>query len=117
MISAERIMRNKNITDIIIKKQKCKVKETAELQQLEQFFFDDEITTQSPNKKYFLTLKGEKKLKRYLNDTLLNLHKQFMIRFDKKMSFPTFLKYKPHYVVYMKCDARNTCACVKHLNL
>lgn len=36
---------------------------------------------------------------------------------DKKISFNTFLKYKPFFVVYLKCNARDTCACQKHLNM
>ena len=64
-----------------------------------------------------MTFKKEKKLKSFLHDRLLNLHKEFEKRTNIKMFFNIFLKHKPFYVVYIKCDSRITCACVKHLNM
>lgn len=118
LISLQRLRANTDTSRYILKKQvrtSQKIKLLKE--QVKEFFFDDEITTQSPNKKDFITFKKEKHLKRYLNDTLLNLHKKFLKRFNQNVCFSTFLKYKPFFVVYLKCNARNTCACVKHLNM
>lgn len=118
IISTQRLRANADTPRFILKKQNRTSKKIMLLkEQIQQFFFDDEVTTQSPNKKDCITYKKEKKLKRYLNDTLSNLHKQFLKRFNQNISFPTFLKYKPFFVVYLKINARNTCACVKHLNM
>lgn len=48
---------------------------------------------------------------------MCNLKKKFVERTGEKISLNTFLKFKPFFVVYMKCDARDTCACPVHLNM
>ena len=118
LISLQRLRANTENNQFILKKQKRISKKIKLLkEQIQEFFIDDEITTQSPNKKDFKTFKKEKEMKRYLNDTLQNLHKEFIKRFSNSISFHTFLKYKPFFVDYLKCNAKNTCACVKHLNM
>lgn len=118
LISLKRYRPHIHEPGFILKKQVRNKDEKAVFEKVTlEFFLDDEITTQSPNKNDFLTFKKEKRLKRYLNDTLSNLYIQFKQRTKIKICFNTFLKYKPFFVVYLKCNARNTCACVKHLNM
>lgn len=118
VVSIKRYRKNCSEPGFVVKKQ---IKNWTGREQLKKeivdFFHRDNITTQSPNKNDTLTFQKKKELKRYFNDTLPSLFKIFIEKSNKKISFPTFLKYKPYYVVHLKCNARNTCACIKHLNL
>ena len=118
IVSLKRFRTHMNESSIIPSKQKRNQKKIESLRQdIFKFFVNDNNTTQSPNKKDFLTFKKEKKLKRYVNDSLLNLHKTFHVGYGKKISFPTFLSHKPFFVVYLKFNARDACACPNHLNM
>lgn len=67
-------------------------------------------------KKDVKTVKKLKKQKRYLNDTLKNLHQKF-IENHSKISFSFFCKLRPFYVVRPVVNARDTCMCIKHANI
>lgn len=119
IVSAKRYTRNKDNVGFILEKRRRNLDKSELLnKEIFEFFQRDDITTQSPNKNDFVSLyKKEKTLKRFLNDSLLNLYKVFLKGRDKKISFTTFKKHKPYFVTYLKCNARNTCACIKHLNM
>lgn len=83
---------------------------------IQTFLEDDENTRQSPGKKDTITKKKVKKQKRYLNDTLENLHKKFLTNCNYKISYTTFCRYRPFWVIYQKVDMRDTCQCKKCAN-
>ncbi|KAL0879214.1 hypothetical protein ABMA27_002997 [Loxostege sticticalis] len=85
-------------------------------QDVEEFFEDDCNTKISPDKKEFITRNGQRKQKRYLLDTLTNLHKKFMHVQNSNIGYSTFCKYRPFWVLYPKESDRNTCACKIHVN-
>lgn len=103
----------------LLQKKNGKFKEKMEMLKasVHEFFCDDEITTQAPGKKDFVTLNKERKNKRYLNDTMKNLHKKFLERHGYVLGYSTFCKLKPYFVTHLKVNARDTCACVRHLNM
>lgn len=68
-------------------------------------------------KKDFITKKGDRKQKRVMLDTLLNLHKRFVEKTHIKISCPMFCKLRPFWVIQPRCDGRNTCMCVIHSNI
>jgi len=81
--------------------------------EVEQFFFEDINSRESAGKKR-ITRNKEKKQKRYLSDTIKNLHKKFSA--EKGMiSYSAFLKLKPFWVV--ESLERDTCACKKCENV
>lgn len=118
MVSTKRFRYNASQPGVILSQQiRNKAKIEGLKKQIFEFLCDDENSTQSPNKNDVLSLKKQKQLKRYLNDTLQNLKNKFVKSKGKNISLNTFLKHKPFFVVYMKCDARDTCACPDHLNM
>ena len=63
------------------------------------------------------TYKKNKQRKRYLRDTLINLHKKYNYEHsDRTISYSTFCKLKPFWIMKPKVTARETCLCVKHSN-
>ncbi|CAB3228673.1 unnamed protein product [Arctia plantaginis] len=81
------------------------------------FMEDDSSSRLCAGKKDFITKKGERKQKRVMLDTLLNLHKRFVEKTHIKISYPMFCKLRPFWVVQPRCDGRNTCMCVIHSNI
>uniref|UniRef100_A0A8D8Z5S4 Uncharacterized protein n=1 Tax=Cacopsylla melanoneura TaxID=428564 RepID=A0A8D8Z5S4_9HEMI len=76
------------------------------------FLEDDENSRMTPGKKDTITVKKCKKQKRYLNDTMLNLHKKFIkSQTLYKISYPVFCRLRPFWVVYQKPEMRDTCEC------
>lgn len=117
LVSLKRYNHHKNKRGIFLKQQQRNLFKKGHLQKLIlDFFYDDEITIQSPNKKDFETFKPKKCLKRYMTDTLPNLHKKFMKLTNIKLCYNNFASYKPFYVAHLRCNARDTCVCFKHLN-
>lgn len=80
------------------------------------FFDDDENALPSPEKNATITKKGVMKQKRYLTDSMSNLHKKFEKTSNVKVSYTTFLRMKPFYIYERKIKDRDTCRCIKHAN-
>lgn len=82
------------------------------------FYIDDDNSRMCPGKKEYITRGKVRKQKRYLSESILNLHKKF-----KKMhpnyivSYSHFWKLKPFWVVIPNMRIRDTCMCVKHDNM
>ncbi|XP_071052091.1 putative autophagy-related protein 11 [Onthophagus taurus] len=81
------------------------------------FFIADENSRLAPGKKDTITRNLRKKQKRYLNATMKTLHKQFKKQHDISISYSTFCKLRPFWVVPQKLAERNTCLCVLHENM
>ncbi|WAR00131.1 hypothetical protein MAR_024503, partial [Mya arenaria] len=65
-----------------------------------------------------ITRKKKKMQKRYINDTLLNLYKSFFEFYpDIKVSYVSFCRLRPFWIVHKKVDARETCLCKLHENV
>lgn len=75
------------------------------------FFEEDENSRMCPGKRDCITKHKIKKQKRYLSGTLLELHSRFCEIMTYKLSYSTFCKLKPFWVVPQKVTARDTCAC------
>lgn len=81
------------------------------------FFDDDSVTRIAADKKEYITKNKIRKQKRYLTDTLTNLYKKFTYNSNVKLSYQTFCKYRPFWVLYPKESNRNTCGCRVHINI
>lgn len=86
------------------------------MQELTAFYERDDNSRATAGKNEYRTLHKTRKQVRYLLDTLKNLHKKYKNE-GGKLSYATFNRYKPFYVLSPKIVDRNTCACVKHANL
>lgn len=96
-----------------------KWKENRKIQELKikvrKFLEQDDHSCLAPGKRDTITLKKEKLQKRYLNDTLKNLHVEFCKTF--KMSYALFCRLRPFNIIHQKFDSRDTCLCKQHANI
>jgi len=75
-----------------------------------QCFLEEDINSSlAPGKKDCTTKKRVKKQKRYLNESLYRLHKQYLKSTHRPLSYASFCKIKP------LLSGRDTCRCVKHV--
>lgn len=83
------------------------------------FLESDKASRLCSGKKETITRKKLKKQKRYLNDTMYNLHKMFKKEYPQyqKISYPTFCRLRPFWVLYPKASDRETCLCKVHENM
>jgi len=82
--------------------------------EIEAFFTEDINSRASAGKSETITRNKVKKQKRYLNDSIKNLHKKFCLE-KVSVSYCAFRKLKPFWVV--RLEERDTCACRKCENL
>ncbi|CAH0553651.1 unnamed protein product [Brassicogethes aeneus] len=84
----------------------------------EEFFERDDVSRMCPGKKDTVTFHKIKKQKRYLNDTLQNLHKIFLTSQPLiKASYAQFCKFRPFWVLPPCARKRETCLCKMHSNM
>lgn len=79
---------------------------------------DDANSTMCPGKKNCLTKSKTKQQKKYLNDTLLNIHNKFInLYLEHSISYTFFTRLKTLWIVVPKVSERDTCLCVIHSNM
>lgn len=86
---------------------------------VEQFYEDDINSRITAGKKQCIKNKkhGIKKQKRYLLDSIKNLHKKFLEEHTNiRISYVTFSRLRPFWV-YLPRDDRDTCGCTVHTNM
>lgn len=85
---------------------------------IQDFYEEDDNSWLCPGKKEFITKKKIRKQKRYLRDTIQNLHSKFLkLNPNTKISYSFFCKYRPFWVVTPNVNARETCLCKDHENM
>lgn len=84
--------------------------------QITTFFEQDDVSRMCPGKKEFKRKGCLRKQKRLLILTLKDAYKKYMQDTSTKMSYPTFCKAKPFWVVPPTKSDRETCLCLKHEN-
>lgn len=94
---------------------RCKIPDSYKIA-VQNFFEDDSNSRMTAGKKEFITRKTVKKQKRYLSDTVLNLYKKF-ITGNLKISYQTFCRLRPFWVVKPNAQNRDTCLCIVHSNI
>ncbi|XP_045775471.1 uncharacterized protein LOC123874272 [Maniola jurtina] len=87
------------------------------IQAITDFFEDDSNSRIAADKKEYVKRAGITKQKRYISDTLINLHKKFLKTHSCEVGYSTFCKNRPFWVVYPKESNRNTCSCIVHVNM
>nr|CAI5856331.1 unnamed protein product [Callosobruchus analis] len=85
------------------------------MQTVQKFFEDVSNSRIGAGKKKFITRKTIRKQKRHLLDTILNLYKKFLVS-HFKISYQTFCRLRPFWVVKPSAQNRDTCLCVIHSN-
>ena len=82
---------------------------------VKRYFTEDINSRPAAGKKETITRNKVKMQKRYLNDSIKNLHAKFVDEKSIKISYDAFRKLKPFWVVENK--SRDTCACKKCANI
>ncbi|XP_063225527.1 uncharacterized protein LOC134532701 [Bacillus rossius redtenbacheri] len=80
------------------------------------FFENDDVSRIYPGKKDCLTKNGVKKQKRLLSNTLQNLHKKFSDTVSYGISYASFCRLKPFWIVTPKHSDREMRKCIIHAN-
>lgn len=84
---------------------------------IETFFLREDVSRATAGKKETLTKHGDKVQKRFLLDSLKNLHKTFESENPRaKCSYYYFTKNKPFYIVKPSVSGREMCLCKTHTN-
>jgi hypothetical protein len=82
------------------------------------FFTTDENSRLTAGKSQTVTRRKIKKQKRFLNDTMRNLHRRFLLESpDSRISYSLFCRMRPFWVVQPSIADRETCLCKLHENL
>lgn len=86
---------------------------------VQKFLQSDEASRICAGKKETITQRGKKMQKRFLNNTLRNLVPVFKQQNPcfNNISYRTFCRYKPFWVLYPKVKDRETCLCKPHENM
>ncbi|XP_060801831.1 uncharacterized protein LOC132904258 [Amyelois transitella] len=101
-------------TEVVIKSDK---KKKQYLTRVVTFLEDDENSTICPGKNDTISRHGLKKQKRLMTDTLKNLHLKYLKSGEPPISYSTFSRLKPFWIIQPNVNARNTCLCEKHENM
>ncbi|KAL7370849.1 hypothetical protein ABVT39_012719 [Epinephelus coioides] len=82
------------------------------------FFTRDDVSRMTTGKKQTMTKKKIKMQKRFLVDTMKNLHRKFLAENNTShISYASFCRLRPFWVVHPFLSDRDTCQCRLHENL
>ncbi|KAF9422926.1 hypothetical protein HW555_001469 [Spodoptera exigua] len=84
---------------------------------IQRFYEDDNNSRCAAGKKECITRNKIKKQKRYLLDSLKNLHQKFLKTNLMTVGYAEFCKLRPFWIVVPKLTDRDTCACIAHENI
>ena len=86
--------------------------------QIREFFERDDVSKMTPGMKQTVTRLKIKKQKRILVDNMHNLHKKFLEEQQHtKISYTSFCRLRPFWIVSPTEKDRDTCACKLHENM
>lgn len=86
------------------------------LNSLYHFYNRDDVSRMTSGKKEYKTFKKRQVQRRYLLQPLESLYEKYKSE-NGKLSYTTFKKHRPFFVLPPKIMNRDTCACSKHENL
>ncbi|XP_034084202.1 uncharacterized protein LOC117554075 isoform X2 [Gymnodraco acuticeps] len=81
------------------------------------FFLRDDVSRMTTGRKQTVTLLKKKMQRRLLTDTRKNLHRKFLSEHIGQVSYTSFCRLRPFWVVTPSSSDRDTCLCKKHENL
>ena len=84
---------------------------------VKQFFESDSNSRMCPGRKDSITRGSVKKQKWLLLDTMRNLFDIFQCENETKISYTTFCKLRPFWIVQPRVQHRETCLCMRHENM
>ena len=112
--SKKRINANKTRSDRLNYERKASKKRISQglEKRITDFFNRDDVSQITSGKKETVTRKKEKKQKRFLLDSMRNLHDKFVSENqDFKIGYDAFRRRRPFWVVVPSINQRDTCLC------
>lgn len=100
-----------------VRKKKSNSISTEIASSVRHFLEEDVNSRMCPGKKDHKTKNKMKVQKRLLLDTLKNLHKKYTESHEIKLSYSSFCRLRPFWIVEPRLSDRDTCACIKHANV
>lgn len=85
-------------------------------QDIHSFFERDKNSRMTPGIKQTITVRKMKKQKRLLTASLQELYNRYIIETKEKISYSSFCRRKPFWVIAPKESDKETCACKLHEN-
>ena len=87
--------------------------------EVEKFFTEDHVSCATAGKRQTITRRKQKQQVRYLKDSMKNLYRQFIHNNNLvgKISYTTFTRCRPFFVLKPDEKKRNTCLCKLHSNM
>jgi len=82
-----------------------------------ELFNRDDVSRITTARKQTITRNKVKMQKRFLVDTMRNLHRKFLSENNVRISYPSFCRLRPFWVVHPSLSDRETCQCKLHENL
>lgn len=116
-ISYKRLQKSKNHSLLPVKRTRQAFISKEHLKTVQNFYDNDDNSRICAGKRECVTRNGVKKQKRYLLDTISNLYKKFWNNNSGLISYQTFCRLRPFWVVAPKINERDTCLCIKHANI
>lgn len=117
LLSPHSNRRHMNISSLNYhRNKKCNALQDEVKTAVQSYFELDANSCMAPGKNDTITYEKVKKQKRYLVDSLENLHIKFLQSHNFRISYSSFCRLKPFCVVQPNVTARNTCICIKHAN-
>ncbi|KAH9643208.1 hypothetical protein HF086_012870 [Spodoptera exigua] len=118
-VLTDRNTRNSRMKQKVKQTQIHSLKTIPEVQrkEIEVFFEDDENSRLCSGKKECITRNKVRKQKRYISDTLVNLHEKFLKTSSYTISYSAFCKMRPFWVLLPDIRSRDTCLCKLHTNM
>lgn len=84
---------------------------------VQRYFERDDVSRIFPGKKDFIKVGDEKIQKRMMRDYIKNIYKMFVSENSHiRISYSTFCRLRPRYVLPVKYCSRNVCLCIYHQN-
>ncbi|XP_028254033.1 uncharacterized protein LOC114441699 isoform X2 [Parambassis ranga] len=87
------------------------------IERVRDFYLRDDVSRITTGKKQTITQKKNRKQKRFLSDTMKNLHRKFLAEDKSSISYSLFCLLRPFWVSHPTLSDRDTCMCKMHENL
>lgn len=81
------------------------------------FFKRDDVSRMTTGKRQTITKNKNKMQKRFLQDSMKNLHLKFLSEEEHVISYSLFCRLRPFWIVHPTLSDRDTCMCKTHENL
>jgi len=81
------------------------------------FLEEDINSSTAPGKRDYVTVRKVRRQKRYMHDSVYGLYKKYLANSQGFLSYQTFCRLRPFWIVSPRIKDRDTCRCVKHANM